>query len=177
MKSFAKLVAWALVGASLRSTAGAETLEQLIAGAKKESELTFIAGAQTFGGQKTLNILEAAFNKRFGLNMKIRFAAGPEMNSMAARMITEVKNGSKASSDLYHGSQSHLSLLHKEKVLEQVNYSGIFPWISKPMEIFPNEGVLIFTSLRGMIYNSNLIPKDKAPKTYEDLVDPKMSPT
>ncbi|HYJ16039.1 MAG TPA: extracellular solute-binding protein, partial [Candidatus Limnocylindria bacterium] len=50
-------------------------------------------------------------------------------------------------------------------------------WISKPMEIFPNEGLLIFTSLRGMIYNSNLIPKDKAPKTYEDLVDPKMSPT
>jgi len=177
MKSFAKLVAWALVVASLQSTAGAETLEQLIAAAKKESELTFIAGAQTFGGQKTLNILEAAFNKRFGLNMKIRFAAGPEMNSMAARMITEVKNGSKASSDLYHGSQSHLSLLHKEKVLEQVNYSGIFPWISKPMEIFPNEGLLIFTSLRGMIYNSNLIPKDKAPKTYEDLVDPKMSPT
>ncbi len=177
MNSFAKFVAWALVVVSLQSTAGAETLEQLIAGAKKESELTFIAGAQTFGGQKTLNILEAAFNKRFGLNMKIRFAAGPEMNSMAARMITEVKNGSKASSDLYHGSQSHLSLLHKEKVLEQVNYSGIFPWITKPMEIFPNEGVLIFTSLRGMIYNSNLIPKDKAPKTYEDLVDPKLSPT
>ena len=176
MNSFAKFVAWALVMVSLHSTAGAETLEQLIAGAKKESELTFIAGAQTFGGQKTLNILEAAFNKRFGLNMKIRFAAGPEMNSMAARVITEVKNGSKASSDLYHGSQSHLSLLHKEKVLEQVNYSGIFPWITKPMEIFPSEGVLIFTSLRGMIYNSNLIPKDKAPKTYEDLVDPKLSP-
>ena len=176
MNSFAKVVAWALVMVSLHSTAGAETLEQLIAGAKKESELTFIAGAQTFGGQKTLNILEAAFNKRFGLNMKIRFAAGPEMNSMAARVITEVKNGSKASSDLYHGSQSHLSLLHKEKVLEQVNYSGIFPWITKPMEIFPSEGVLIFTSLRGMIYNSNLIPKDKAPKTYEDLVDPKLSP-
>ncbi|HUR70681.1 MAG TPA: hypothetical protein VMZ02_01760, partial [Candidatus Limnocylindrales bacterium] len=73
MNSFAKVVAWALVVISLQSTVGAETLEQLIAGAKKESELTFIAGAQTFGGQKTLNILEAAFNKRFGLNMKIRF--------------------------------------------------------------------------------------------------------
>ena len=37
--------------------------------------------------------------------------------------------------------------------------------------------MLIFTSLRGMIYNSKLIPKDKAPKSYEDLVDPKLSPT
>ena len=177
MKFYAKLVAWSALLVSIHSTAGAETQEQLIAGAKKESEITFIAGAQTFGGPKTLSVLEAAFNKRFGLNMKIRFAAGPEMNAMAARLITEVKNGSKASSDLYHGSQSHLSLLHKEKALEKVNYSGIFPWITKEMEIFPGEGVLIFTSLRGMIYNSKLISKEKAPKTYEDLVDPKLSPT
>src|SRR5690349_24096367 len=44
------------------------------------------------------------------------------------------------------------------------------------MEIFPGEGLLIFTSLRGIIYNSKIIPKDKAPKSYEDLVDPKLSP-
>lgn len=78
----------------------AETLEQLIAGAKKESELTFIAGAQTFGGAKTLAALEAAFNKRFGLNTRIRFAAGPEMNAMVARVITEHKSGAKASTDM-----------------------------------------------------------------------------
>ena len=107
----------------------AETLDQLIAGAKKESELTFIAGAQTFGGAKTLAALEAAFNKRFGLSAKIRFAAGPEMNAMAARVITEQKSGSKTSTDLYHGSQSHFALLHKEKALEQVDWSGVFPWI------------------------------------------------
>ena len=163
--------------ASTSSAFAAETLKQLVEGAKKESELTFIAGAQTFGGLKTLNLLEAAFNKRFGLNMKIRFAAGPEMNSMAARTITELKSGIKPSSDIYHGSQSHVALLHKEKALEQVNYAAIFPWITKPMEIFPNEGVLIFTSLRGIIYNSKVIAKDKAPKSYEDLVDPKLSPT
>jgi ABC-type Fe3+ transport system substrate-binding protein len=163
--------------AAIQSVSAAETLDSLIAGAKKESEITFIAGAQTFGGQKTLNLLEAAFNKKFGLNAKIRFSAGPEMNAMAARVITELKSGAKASSDLYHGSQSHLSLLHKEKALEKVNYSGIFPWITKDMEIFPSEGVLIFTSLRGIIYNSQLIAKDKAPKSYEDLVDPKLSQT
>jgi iron(III) transport system substrate-binding protein len=155
----------------------AETLEQLIAAAKQESELTFIAGAQTFGGAKPLAALEAAFNKRFGLNAKIRFAAGPEMNAMAARVITEQRSGAKVSTDIYHGSQSHFALLHKEKALEHVEWSGVFPWITKPMEIFPNEGVLVFTSLRGIIYNSKLIPKEKAPKTYEDLVDPRMSPT
>jgi iron(III) transport system substrate-binding protein len=162
---------------SMNSVLAAEKVDQLVAAAKKESELTFIAGAQTFGGPKTLAVLESAFNKRFGLNMKIRFAAGPEMNAMAARVITEQKSGAKTSTDVYHGSQSHLALLHKEKALDQVDWSGVFPWISKPMEIFPREGVLVFTSLRGIIYNSQLIPRDKAPKTYEDLVDPKLSAT
>ena len=162
---------------AIRSGLAAETLDQLVAGAKKESELTFIAGAQTFGRPKTLAVLVSAYNKRLGLNMKIRFAAGPEMNAMAARVITEQKSGAKTSTDLYHGSQSHFALLHKEKALEQVDWSGVFPWISRPMEIFPREGILVFTSLRGIIYNSKLISKEKAPKTYEDLVDPKLSPT
>ena len=174
-----RMLFWAIVFLvpSIQFASAAETLESLIAGAKKEPEFTFIAGAQTFGGQKTLSLLEAAFNKKFGLNAKIRFSAGPEMNAMAARVITEQKSGAKVSTDIYHGSQSHLALLHKEKALEKVNYSGIFPWITKEMEIFPSEGLLIFTSLRGIIYNSKLISKDKAPKSYEDLVDPKLSPT
>lgn len=163
--------------ASLDSAVAAESLDSLIAGAKKEPELTFIAGAQTFGGPKTLALLEAAFNKKFGLTAKIRFSAGPEMNAMAARVITEIRSGARAASDLYHGSQSHFALLHKEKALETVNYAVIFPWIKKDMEIFPSEGLLIFTSLRGIIYNSKIIPKDRAPKSYEDLVDPKLSPT
>ena len=178
MKGRKRILVWSIFFAlvSIRHGTAADTLDSLIAEAKKEPEFTFIAGAQTFGGQKTLSLLESAFNKKFGLNSKIRFSAGPEMNAMAARVITELKSGAKASSDLYHGSQSHLSLLHKEKALEKVNYSGIFPWITKEMEIFPGEGLLIFTSLRGIIYNSKIIPKDRAPKTYEDLVDPKLSP-
>src|SRR6476660_670557 len=170
MKGRKRILVWSIFFAlvSIRHGTAADTLDSLIAGAKKESEFTFIAGAQTFGGQKTLSLLESAFNKKFGLNSKIRFSAGPEMNAMAARVITELKSGAKASSDLYHGSQSHFSLLHQEKALEQVNWAGVFPWISKPMEIFPNEGVLVFTSLRGILYNSNLVPKEKAPKSYED---------
>ena len=155
----------------------ADTMESLIAGAKKEDELVFVAGAQTFGGRKGLSDLEAAFNKRFGLNMKISFAAGPDMNARAARHITEIKSGRKVSSDIFLGSQSHHALLHKENALEKVSYSTIFPWVTKEMEIFPNESVLTYTSPNGIVYNANLIPKDKAPKNYADLVDPKLSPT
>jgi hypothetical protein len=82
----------------------AETLEQSIAAAKKESELYFVAGPTTFGGKKGLADLEAAFNRKFGLNMRMRFSAGPEMNAMAARVITELKAGGKSSTDIYLGS-------------------------------------------------------------------------
>jgi hypothetical protein len=105
----------------------AETLEQLIAAAKKETELYFVAGPGTFGGKKGLAEIEAAFNKKFGLNSRILFTAGPEMNSMAARVISEYKAGGKASTDIYLGSLGQFAHLQKEGVLEEANLSGIFP--------------------------------------------------
>jgi len=174
--SWAILLLAVLVGAFRPSAA--DTSEQLIAGAKKEGdEIVFVAGAQTFGGRKGLAEIEAAFNKKFGLKARINFAAGPDMNARAARLITEVKANRQSSSDLYLGSQSHFALLHKENALEKVNWAGTFSWLSKEMEIFPGEGVLVYTSPNGIIYNANLIPKDKAPKSYSDLVDPRLSPT
>ena len=155
----------------------AESLDSLIAGAKKEEEITFVAGAQTFGGRKGIADLEAAFNRRFGLKMRINFAAGPDMNARAARHITEIKSGRNASSDIFLGSQSHQALMHVEKALEKINYAGLFPWVTKEMEIYPNEAVLVYTSPNGIVYNVNLVPKDKAPKNYLDLVDPRLSPT
>lgn len=158
-----------------RNVLAQDTLDSLIAGAKKEDELVFIAGTSTFGGRKGLADLEAAFNKRFGTKMKISFAAGPDMNARAARHITEIKSGRKVSSDIFLGSQSHQALMHKENALEKVNYSGLFSWVSKEMEIYPGETVLTYTSPNGIVYNKDLIPKDKAPKNYADLVDPKLS--
>ncbi len=155
----------------------AETVDQLIAGAKKEGELVFVAGAQTFGGRRGFSELETAFNKKFDLKARINFAAGPDMNAMAARVITEAKASRKSSADFYLGSQSHFALLHQEKALEKVNWSEVFPWVTKEMEVLPSEGVLVYTSLHGIIYNSSLIPKDKAPKNYADLVDARLSLT
>jgi ABC-type Fe3+ transport system substrate-binding protein len=154
----------------------AESLDQLIGGARKEGELVLVAGAETFGGRKGFAELEATFNNKFGLKARINFTPGPEMNAMAARVIAEVKAG-RTSTDFYLGSQSHFGLLHQEKVLESVDWPGTFPWITKEMEVLPNESVLVYTSINGILYNSNLISQDKAPKSYVDLIDHHLSPT
>jgi ABC-type Fe3+ transport system substrate-binding protein len=168
------LSAYLAVGSSLGAT---ETLEEVIAGAKKEGTLTFIAGAQTYGGRKGLTEIEAGMAKKFGVAIRIDYAAGPSMPARAAQIITELKAGQKASSDVFLGSQSHFALLHENEALQKVNWSQLFPWITKEMEATPGESVLSHTSINGVIYNSNLIPKDKAPRKYEDLIDPALSPT
>ena len=91
---------------------------------------------------------------------------------MAARVITELKSGAKRQ-PISITARNRISLCCiKRKRWSRSTGPGSFRGSPKTMEIFPEEGLLIFTSLRGIIYNSNLIPKDKAPKTYEDLVDP-----
>ena len=154
-----------------------DTLEQLVAGAKKEGEVTLIASASTFGGKKGFAELEAAFNKRYGLASRVNLAPGPSFPQVAARVLAELKAGAKSSTDFYLGSDGTMSDMHRAKALQRVDWSAIFPWVSKEMEIFSQETLLVYASFHGIIYNSNSIPKDKAPKGYEDLIDPVLSPT
>ena len=161
----------------LPQLAQAQKLEQIVAEAKKEGEVTLVASASTFGGKKGFAELEALFAKRFGFKAKLNLSGGPSFPQMAARIITEQKAGTKASTDIYLGSDGTYVTMHQEKALERVNWSGTFPWVTKAMEIFPQESVLVYSSFHGIIYNSNAIPKDKAPKSYDDLIDPALSPT
>jgi ABC-type Fe3+ transport system substrate-binding protein len=166
-----------VVGLLSQARVEAQTFRELIAGAKNESEMSFVAGATTFGGRQAFMELQTAFNKKFGLNARFNLTAGPSMPAMAARIITEAKAGRKSSTDVHLGPPATHAELHNERLLERVNYAKLFPWVTKEMEILPGDTVLVYTSLQGILYNSNLVPKDKAPKTYEDLVDSKLSRT
>ena len=170
-----KLIVAALI--LLPQLAQGQKLEQIVADAKKEGEVALVASMSTFGGKKGFAELEALFAKRYGFKGKLNLSGGPSFPQMAARIITEQKAGTKSSTDLYLGSDGTYMTMHLEKALQKVNWSGIFPWVTKEMEIFPQESVLVYASFHGIIYNSNAIPKDKAPKNYEDLIDPVLSPT
>jgi ABC-type Fe3+ transport system substrate-binding protein len=162
---------------SAATPASAQKLEQIVAEAKKEGEVTLMASASTFGGKKGFAELEALFAKRYGFKARLNLSGGPSFPQMAARIITEQKAGSKSSTDLYLGSDGTFATMHEAKALEKVNWSAIFPWVTKEMEIFPQESLLVYASFHGIIYNSNAIPKEKAPKSYDDLIDPALSPT
>jgi len=174
MRRFAAPLLMALICAA---PAQSQSLEQIVTEAKKEGEVTLVASASTFGGKKGFAELENLFAKRYGFKAKVSLTGGPSFPQVAARIIAEQKAGAKSSTDLYLGSDGTYVTMDQEKALEKVNWSGVFPWITKPMEIFPQQSVLIYASFHGIIYNSNSIPKNKAPKSYEDLVDPALSPS
>jgi hypothetical protein len=79
----------------------AQTLSELIAEAKKESEMSFVAGANTFGGRQAFAELQAAFNQEFGLSR----ALDPR--------VTHQKRGNRhrRPARLEHGLARHLLLL------------------------------------------------------------------
>ncbi|MGN6720522.1 MAG: ABC transporter substrate-binding protein [Candidatus Binatia bacterium] len=174
MRRFAAPLLMALVFAA---PARSQSLEQIVTEAKKEGEVTLVASASTFGGKKGFAELENLFAKRYGFKAKVSLTGGPSFPQVAARIIAEQKAGAKSSTDLYLGSDGTYVTMDQENALEKVNWSGVFPWITKPMEIFPQQSVLVYASFHGIIYNSNSIPKNKAPKSYEDLVDPALSPS
>ena len=70
-------------------------MESLIAGAKKKTSWSSSPGRKPSADAKGLAELETAFNKRYGLSMKIGFAAGPDMNARAAGIITENQIGTE----------------------------------------------------------------------------------
>jgi hypothetical protein len=109
----ATAISFLMTLASACPARAAETLDQLVTGAKKESEIVFGAGSETFGGRKGFAELDTAFHKKLGTSARISFSVGSEMNAMAARAISESKAG-KASSDFYLGSQSHFALFHQQ---------------------------------------------------------------
>jgi len=55
----------------------AQALNELIAGANKEPEIAFTAGPTTFGGRQSFSEIQAAFNKKFGLNARINYTVQP----------------------------------------------------------------------------------------------------
>src|ERR1051325_8027884 len=128
------------------TSAQAQKLEQFVAEAKKEGEVTLVASASTFGGKKGLAELENLFAKRYGFKAKVNLTGGPSFPQVAARVISEQKAGAKSSTHLYLGSDGPYVTMDQEKALEKVNWSGVFPWITKPMEIFPQQSVLIYAS-------------------------------
>ena len=148
-------------------------LAKLIKGGREEKELNLLGGGGTWGDAEAEKTLERGFNRKFGLNVRIRFAPGPSMPDMARRVADEFKAGQKSAADLYIGSESHFVELTRSDALSAVAWRAAFPHI--PAEMVGLDGRVVREATRfiGISYNSQLLPEREAPERLEDLLKPK----
>lgn len=147
----------------------AQTLAQLVEGAKKEGQLILSWGTGTMGGIEGAAALEKAFNKTYGLNLQFKFTPGPAMPQFASRIIQEAKAGQPSSTDLYVGSENHVARMP----LKSVEWPKIFPHITAPMTDFDNKVLIVTTRTPGFTYNSKMVVGNDIPQRVEDALNPK----
>lgn len=153
-------IGFALLSAILLCPVRAYTDE---AGAKKEGKVVIYGSLET----STVNILEKLFKQKYGVDIDYWWSASTKVTD---RIMTEFRAG-KQLFDVTLNHSPLLKIMKKEGVMGKLN-SPAFKFY--PAEVFdPEVGPAYRNVVIGIIYNEAYIKPSEAPKSYEDLLDPK----
>lgn len=162
---------------------GEKLLNNLIAQARQEGAFNGFLGSAMTG--RTSSKLEAAFKKRFGLDIDVSL---PLINPTryASKAAAEAKAGVQPKYDVYGGSGKNavqlvaLGAVQKidnwKSLLAEIN-SDVRAGRARPEQIshepFTGFAFLYLSRLKTLIYNTQLISREKLPTTHPELGDPK----
>jgi len=159
----------ALVSASGRAADDGFTpdLRAAIDGANKEGTL-YITWGNILGGPDGARDLERLVNQKFGTHLKFVYTPGPSQPEMAGRIAQEAAAGRPASTDLFGTSMSP----ENAGLFQTIDWRRYVPGMPESNMRYQRRGVAYATVLWGITYNTNLVPKDKVPKSLRDLLRP-----
>lgn len=171
---------WMAAAVALIATSGMQTapaaeispaLKKLAAAADKEGELLVMWGASTLGGPKGAKVFQDRINKRFGINLKIKWAPGPSMPRMGNRVAMSLGNGLKSPTDVYMGFSRNMATLRKHKIFLSAPWGEYYPgWLDHRMIEQDNTLVRVISVTLGFTYNTKLAPFK--PTKVIDLLKP-----
>ena len=143
---------------------GADRLERLVAGAKKEGELTLY----TSGQADDIGLIAKSFEAKYGVKVNI-WRAGSE--KVLQRAVTEARGG-RHTVDVIETNGPELEMLHREQLLQAVKSPYLKDLI--PAALRPH-GEWVGTRLNvfALAYNTRAIKKEELPKSYADLANPR----
>jgi iron(III) transport system substrate-binding protein len=158
-----------LLLAMTTAVAAAAPIDDLIKGAKEEGTLEFYApstltpqGAQAIG---------AAFNKKYGLNIKLQYSPSGNMTRDIGKVVGLGASGMPPEWDLMVVTDAHHATLWVKKMHQPFDYKSIGV---DPKAIQYDNGVVSFANQFVLpAYNRQLVPAKDAPKTWDDLLNPK----
>ena len=151
--------------ALVHSAVLAQTQEQLIAGAKKEGKLVVYASATA----PQLQMYFAIFNKRYPFIKTEFFRTGKQ--KLVSKILFE-EQAKQRIADVIHTSVIETNILKKRGVLSK--------YVPREAASFPDpykdpDGLWTSAYASGTLlgYNSRQVKRDEAPKTYEELLNPR----
>jgi iron(III) transport system substrate-binding protein len=144
-------------------------LEDLIAGAKKEGVIDFY-GPSTLGPDGAQAIV-SAFNKKYGLNIKVNFTPSGNMTRDTAKVIGLSASGQPPEWDIMLVTDAHHGSLWLRKLQKPFDYASI--GVDKQRVEYDNGTVSVANQFALPAYNTKLLAAKDVPKTWEDLLDPK----
>ena len=143
---------------------GADRMQRLIAGARKEGFLNLYSSAIS----EHMNAVIAGFDKKYGVKVRL-WRGGSE--EILQRTVTEARGG-RFDMDVVETAAPQIIGIEREKLLQDVQTpvrAEIMRETIIPGAPWLPSRLIVFTGA----YNTNLIKKSDLPKSYEDLAAPK----
>jgi hypothetical protein len=126
-------VCWfSMTDAGMAQAQKGPTIAELVQGAKKETTLRAMWGADTLDGGPGLQKIVVAMNKKYGLNLQPSFTPGANMQGMMTKITREKAAGQPASSDVYFGNPQSMLQASEVDVLQPLNWQTFLERPLKP---------------------------------------------
>lgn len=161
-------------GASSSGPRASAASPALLDAARKEGEITL-----TFNPVLTAEASEfpqwaEAFNKHYGLNLKVNYTSGPSMPQMAAKVSQEYQANRPASTDIWVGDPLSAVGLLKVDALEPVDWSWS-PALAGSKLVSEGGKLLEFEwQFPGITFNTDQLKGDAIPKSLADMLSPSL---
>lgn len=147
----------------------ATPLDKLIGEAKKEGTVNFY-GPATLTPQGA-GSLEAAFNKKYGLNTKLTFHPSLNMTRDVGKFVGMAATGVGPEWDTMVVTDAHYATLWLRKLVDPYDYksAGVDPQVIH----YDNGSISFANQIVLPAYNKKTMPANDVPTKWEDLLDPK----
>jgi iron(III) transport system substrate-binding protein len=149
--------------AELSQYTGADRMQKLVDGAKKEGTLSMYTSAQG----SDMGPLVAAFEKKYGVKTDM-WRAGSE--NVLQRAVTEAR-ANRFTVDVVETNGPELESLSREKIFQAVKspqLANIMPQALRPHGQWVGTRLNVFVQA----YNTKAVKKEELPKSWDDLLKP-----
>jgi len=142
---------------------GPDRMQKLVDGAKKEGGLELYSSATV----EDMAPIIAGFEKKYGLKVRVWRGSATDIRQ---RAVTEARSG-HSELDVVEAAGPDVEALQRENLLQEIKsptFADLIPGSLPPHRQWTLDRISVITAA----YNTNVITKAQAPKSYDDLTDP-----